>query len=437
MPILHRRGDPSPLDDDPSAEPRLSPVVPGRSGRPSFSLEALRERVERQFHEETDGRADILAELETEASQRALLREIAEYVFAVEAVTPPAATKQAILDRAHSNLFGLGPLEDLLCDETVTEISISGPAEVRFRRDSEPPRSAPHRFDNGTHLATILARLLVGSGAALSDATPFVEAGVTLRGRRARVSAIGPPLSPSLSVNLRLHPPRALALADLGASGVLPPAGIALLHAIIAAGHGLLIVGDAGAGKTTLAGALLPELAARIATVERAGELPLPPEATRFSPALPALDQPGADFAQTIRAALATAPDWLVIDEIGAEEAPALWGVLDADPAPRCLWTLRAPAQPDRLRSALTMLLRRAQPAIDEAHLHHTIAARLPFVAVLAKAGESARLALIAEWSARGGELALRPLLAAAEDGWALARDGSAHPLDLPPEFWG
>ena len=437
MPILHRLGNPSLPDDDPNAESRLSPLVPGRSGRPSFSLEALRERVERQFHEETAGRADILAELDTEASQRTALREIAEYVFAVEAVSPTAADRQAILDRAHSNLFGFGPLEDLLRDETVTEISIIGPAEVSFRREGEPPRPALHRFDDGAHLAATVARLLAGSGAALSESIPFVETGVTLRGRRTRLSAIGPPLSSTLTVTLRLHPPRPLALADLEARGALPPAGIALLRAVAAAGHGLLIAGDAGAGKTTLAGALLPELAGRIAAAERAGELPLPPEGSRFSPALPAPDQPGADFAESIRAALTAAPDWLVIDEIGAGEAPALWEVLAADPAPRCLWTLRAPAQPDRLRSALTMLLRRAQPAVDATRLHHTIAARLPFVAVLARAGESQRLALLAEWQAQGSDLALRPLLAAEGDGWALARDGSAHLLDLPPGFWG
>ncbi|MEP0762423.1 MAG: hypothetical protein HRF48_06755, partial [Chloroflexota bacterium] len=64
-------------------------------------------------------------------------------------------------------------------------------------------------------------------------------------------------------------------------------------------------------------------------------------------------------------------------------------------------------------------------------------AARLPFVAVLARAGESQRLALLAEWQAQGSDLALRPLLATEGDGWALARDGSAHPLDLPPGFWG
>jgi len=436
MPILHRLGNPSPPDDDPNAEPRLSPLVPGRSGRPSFSLEALRERVERQFHEETAGRADILAELDTEASQRAALREVAEYVFAVEAVSPTAADKQTILDRAHSNLFGFGPLEGLLRDETVTEISISGPAEVRFRRGGEPPRPAPYCFDDSAQLAIILARLLAESDAVLSASTPFVETGVTLRGRRARLSVLSPPLSPVLTVTLRLHPPRPLTLADLEARGALPPAGIALLRAIVASGFGLLIAGDAGAGKTTLAGALLPELAGRIAAAERAGELPLPPEAAGFCPAPPAPDRPSADFAQTIRAALAATPDWLVIDEISAGEAPALWEALAAEPAPHCLWALRAPAQPDRLRSALTMILRRARPAIDEAHLHHTIAERLPFVAVLAKAGESARLVLLAEWQAQGNDLALRPLLTAERDGWALARDGSAHPLELPPEFW-
>jgi len=437
LPILHRLGDSSPLDDDPNVEPRLSPLVPGRSGRPSFSLEALRERVERQFHEETAGRADILAELDTEASQRTALREVAEYVFAVEAVSPTAADRQIILDRVHSNLFGFGPLEDLLRDETVTEISISGPAEVRFRRRGEPPRSAPHRFDDGAHLAVTLARLLAGSGAALTESAPFLETGITLRGRRARLSAIGPPLSPALTATLRLHPPRPLAFADLEACGALPPAGIALLRAIAAAGHGLLIAGDAGTGKTTLAGALLPELAGRIAAAERAGELPLPPEAARFCPAQPAPDQPAADFAESVRAALGAAPDWLLIDEIGADEAPALWAALTAEPAPRCLWTLRAPAQPDRLRSALTMLLRRAQPAIGAAHLHRAISTRLPFVAALSRVGESVRLAFLAEWQAQNNELALRPLLAAEGEGWALTGDGSAHPLDLPPGFWG
>jgi hypothetical protein len=138
-----------------------------------------------------------------------------------------------------------------------------------------------------------------------------------------------------------------------------------------------------------------------------------------------------------IGAALATTPDWLVIDEIGADDAPALWAALAADPAPRCLWTLRAPAQPDRLRSALAMILRRAGPALEETRLHQAVATRLPFVAALARAEESARLALVAEWSAESGQLALRPLLSAEGDGWALALEGSAHLLDLPPGFWG
>ena len=414
MPILRRLGDQPPPDEEPLPGPRLSPLVPGRSGRPSFSLEALRERVERQFYEETAGRADILAELDSEASQRAALREIAGYVFAVEAVSPTAADRQTILDRAHANLFGFGPLEELLRDETVTAISIGGAGDVRLRRGAGPLQSAPARFDDGAHLATILRRIVAQADATLSDLTPFVEAGVTLRGRRARVSAICPPLSSTPSAEIRLHPSRPLTLDDLAARGALPPAGIALLHAIIAAGHGLLIAGEAGTGKTTLAGALLPTLAGQIAAVERAAELSLPPEAARFSPAPPTPDQPGVDFAALIGASLATTPDWLVIDEIGEDDAPALWTALAADPAPRCLWTLR-----------------------EEARLHQAIATRLPFVAALARTGDSLRLALLAEWSAAGGQLALRPLLAVEGEGWALARQGSAHPLDLPPGLWG
>src|SRR5690606_40202863 len=68
----------------PSRPPPLSPLIPGRSGRPTYSLEALRERVERQFHAETDGRDDILRELDTPAEQRVLLGDIADYLLAVE-----------------------------------------------------------------------------------------------------------------------------------------------------------------------------------------------------------------------------------------------------------------------------------------------------------------------------------------------------------------
>ena len=442
MPLFDHLNRPSRPEDDPeqrAGEPRLSRLLPGRAGRPSISLEALRERVESQFQEEIAGRDDILAELDSEESQRAFLREVAEYVFAVEAVTPSAADRRAILDKAYHNLFGFGPLDALLEDETVSEISIAGPSEVRARRGAGPLELAAIRFDDMVHLGEVLRHALATAGQGLTEENPFVEAGVRLRGRPARISAVGPPVSALLSVTIRLHPPQPLTLDDLVGGGFLSPQGATLLRAILNGGYGLLIVGEAGTGKTTLAGALACELAlsgGRIVWVERAAELPLPDGVQRFAPGSSAVEETVADFGGALRAALAAAPDWLALDEARTDEALALWEALTSEYAPRYLWTMRAPARADRLRSALVLMLHRAQPAIEPDALYATLAHHLPFVVILGRAEGVLRLLTVGEWTVEADGLRLCPLLAWQQDGWRLSATGSVHSLNLPPEFW-
>lgn len=420
-------------------EPQLSRLLPGRTGRPSISLEALRERVESQFREETAGRDDILAGLDTEESQRALLREVAEYVFAVEAVTPSPAEKQAILEKAYHNLFGFGPLDTLLEDETVSEISIAGPTEVRARRGAGPLELAAIRFDGVAHLEEVLRRALATGGQCLTEENPFVEAGVRLRGRPARISVVGPPVSALLSATIRLHPTRPLTLDKLVASKLLSPQGATLLRAILKAGQGLLIAGEAGTGKTTLAGALACELGlsgGRIAWVERAAELPLPDGVRRFAAGSSAAQETVADFGGALRAALAAAPDWLALDEAHADDVAALWEALSNENAPRYLWTMRAPTRTDRLRSALTMMLHRAGPAIEPETLYRALLRHLPFVVILGRAEGALRLLTVGEWTVEADGLRLCPLLTWQQNGWKLSATGSVRSLNLPPEFW-
>lgn len=442
MPLFDHLNRLSRPEDDPeprAGEPRLSRLLPGRAGRPSVSLEALRERVESQFREETAGRDDILVELDSEESQRAFLREVAEYVFAVEAVTPLPAEKQAILEKAYHNLFGFGPLDALLDDETVTEVSITGPSDVRARRGAGPLELAAIRFDGVAHLEEVLRRALATAGQCLTDENPFVEAGGRLRGRPARISVVGPPVSALLSVTIRLHPTQPLTLDEMVASELLSPQGATLLRAILNGGHGLLLVGEAGTGKTTLAGALACELAlsgGRIAWVERAAELPLPEGVRRFAPGSSAAQTTIADFGGALRAALAAAPDWLALDEAHADDVAALWEALSSQNAPRYLWTMRAPTRTDRLRSALTMMLHRAGPAIEPDALYATLAHRLPFVVILGRAEGALRLLTVGEWTVEADGLRLCPLLTWQQDGWKLSATGSVRSLNLPPEFW-
>lgn len=415
----------------------ISPIMPGRAGRPSYSLEALRELVERQFNAETEGRGDLLLALASDAKRREFLGEIADYVLAVEAVSLAPADRKRLIQRAYANLFSFGPLDDLLRDEQVTEITVNGPYDVHARRGTGALAPVDTTFDDVPHVKRTLQRVLAESGVALDS--PFLETGITLHGRPARLSVIGPPVRTDYSLSLRLHPAEPLTLAALEERfGTLDAAATDMLRAILRAGHGLLIVGDAGLGKTTLAGTLIAELAAQtgaenIAAAERAAELHLPPGVVRYTP------DAGEPFAETLRAALDARPAWLIADEVRSEDAAAVWDALAQAAPPRYLWVFRGTRQPARLKSALSMTIRQHAPALPQPDINRAIAGRLPFVVALRRAGDSSRLAYIAEWVSPPDDpaaLDLRPLLEQSGDGWALTGARSEHKLDLPNSFW-
>lgn len=420
----------------------LSPLIPGRTGRPSFSVEALRERIEAQFQEETAHRSDILLDLDSEDKRRATLAEIADYVLAVESVTLSGADRAALIERVYRNLFSFGPLDEYLRDDSITEITINGPHTVHIRHGAHPMQPVPAAFDDREHLAGVLARVLSTAGATLPEGEPFFEAGVMLLGRATRISLVGPPVNPDYSLEIRLHPSQPLTLDDLDRRfEVLPPQAAALLRAILSAGHGLLIVGDVGLGKTTLAGALLATLPAetRIESAERAAEIHLPAQARRHTPIPPAPDDPGRDFDATIRAALESAPSWLVVDEIRGGESAALWEALTCADPPCYLWVFRGDPVPDRLRSALSMVIRQLHPAVEQATIHRALASRLPFVVALRLLDGQPRLQAVAEWALAddsASTLDLRPVLQAGSSGWTFTGYRPTHSLNLPADFW-
>ncbi len=421
--------------DDPP--PGLSPLVPGRAGQTRFSLDALRERIERQFHDETGHRPDILVELSDADARRTLLREVVDYVLAVEGVRLLPGDKVALLDETYRSLFTFGPLDDLLADETVTEIEIDGPKRLHVRRGAGRLEPVGAAFEDRAHLDAVLGRLLEAGGGARREDVPFLEFGAVLGGRMARVTVAGPPVSVELNVTIRLHPREPFTLATLAAQSMVPARAVDLLRAILAGGHGLLIVGDVGTGKTTLAGALAAELpeGAQIVAVERAAEIALPPSIERHT------HTPGdlVAFGDLIRTTVDEAPDWLLIDEVRSEDSAAAWDTLTREPAPHCVWAFRGDPSPDRLRSALTMLIRRNQPGVDQGAIHRALAERLPFIAGLRVIDGAARLALIAEWTLESGEngdlMDLRPLMQW-RDGALRVEGPPARSLDLPGEFW-
>ena len=433
MPILDRLTGDAPDPQGGGGFARRDDPQLVRGGGRTYTLNALRERVEAQFDAETAGRDDILFGPDAESTRRALLRECLNYVLATESVFLDRETKAGLFEQAHANLFGFGPVEQYLDDETLTEVAIDGPDRIYARWGFGELERLPVYFDDAAHLHTTVARVLAAartgrSGAAhLSDWGHCMEVGVMLRGRPARMGLIAPPISPHLQVQLRLHPRAPLTLDDLIAGGVMTGAAAHAITDHIAAGRGLLLIGDAGSGKTTLLGALGPAFTqggARVVAVQRADELRLP-EGVEVRAAIPPADSdPGVDFGAQIEAALAGAvrPDWLLLDEMRDDAARAAWAALcapagaatgEGEGAPRCAWVFRAEPDPERVRNALSMLLRRARPAVEQGEINRLLAARLPLVVALALVKGAARVVSVAAFTlGAGGQLTLRPRFA-------------------------
>lgn len=378
-------------------------MVSGRMGTRLYSLSALVERVLEQFFSEHGGGSAALQQANTGAEKMRLVHDSADYVLAVESVQISDADRASLLRQAYSEIFGYGALDALFADMAITTISLQGARRASVRRGHGELVTIPLNFDDDAHLRRIVDRLLADAGAALSETNGMIETGLMIGGRRAAINVAAPPFSHVLSVDIRLHPPQALTLADLLAQDRLTPEAADLLVRIAASGYGFTVVGESESGKTTLLNALLLSVPpARMAVVERSGELLLSGDVSRFRPRWQDATGTGEvrSLTDCVVDALASKPDILVLDEVRSDEAYAIGPLLEADSVPRMMWSVRGVPDAKRLQSAMGMLARRAGFGSSEDRVH-ALYQRLPFVITTARIREKLRLFSIAEWQSR------------------------------------
>ncbi|MCA9915452.1 MAG: hypothetical protein KC496_18990, partial [Anaerolineae bacterium] len=171
-------------------------------------------------------------------------------------------------------------------------------------------------------------------------------------------------------------------------------------------------------------------------TVERAGELRLSEQVNRLLPIWPVGDQEMVTFGAQIRAALAQSPRTMILDEVRADEPESIAPLLEGDSGIRQIWSFRGEVDLKRLRSALGMLARRADPSQAE-KMAQELVQRLPFVISVKRSRGGLQLRAIAEWqNAIGDQTNFVPLWEA-QDG-QIQRTGKkpSHTLNLPEDFW-
>ena len=219
-------------------------------------------------------------------------------------------------------LLGLGPLEPLLKDPTITDILVNGHKSIFVERYGLLERTAA-RFKDDKHLLRIIQKIVSAVGRRVDETTPMVDARL-LDG--SRVNAVVPPLAldgPLLSIRKFAKVP--ISMERLGTLGSVPAEIAEVLNGIIAARRNVLISGGTGSGKTTLLNAMSAFIddRERIVTVEDSAELQLQQEhVVRLETRPPNIEGMG-EIAQRdlVKNALRMRPDRIIVGEVRAGEA--------------------------------------------------------------------------------------------------------------------
>jgi pilus assembly protein CpaF len=233
----------------------------------------------------------------------------------------PAQT-DLLIDEILDELLGLGPLEPLLKDDTVTDILINTHEAVYVERGGRLQRTDV-RFQDTRHLVRIVNKIVAAVGRRVDESQPMVDARLA---DGSRVNAIIPPLAvdgPLVSIRKFSRVP--LAMSRLVELGSVTQEMAVVLEAIVKARRNVLISGGTGSGKTTLLNALSAYIDdhERIITIEDSAELQLQQSHVGRLETRPANIEGLGEVQQRelVRNALRMRPDRIIVGEVRSGEA--------------------------------------------------------------------------------------------------------------------
>ncbi|WP_223528506.1 CpaF family protein [Pseudomonas sp. BF-B-26] len=238
--------------------------------------------------------------------------------------TAPVSTvsRQLIIKQITDEVLGLGPLEPLLADHTVSDILVNRHDSVYVERFGKLQRTDV-RFRDDQHLLNIIDRIVSSLGRRIDESSPLVDARLK---DGSRVNAIIPPLAidgPSMSI--RRFSVDLLNTDSLIQVGALNPAIALLLKAIVRGRLNVLISGGTGSGKTTMLNVLSSFIPhnERIVTIEDSAELQLQqPHVVRLETRPSNIEGRGeVSQRELVRNSLRMRPDRIVIGEVRGAEA--------------------------------------------------------------------------------------------------------------------
>ncbi len=305
-------------DGEPAPPPSLRAAL-GEPARLPEALMRVKERVHRRLIDELD--QDRLSKLSPQEA-RVQVREAALVLLNEEQERGLAEHRQRVLDEILDDVLGLGPLEPLLRDDTVTEVMVNGPSQVFVERGGRLFESG-YAFRDEEHLMRVIERIVSPLGRHVDEASPMVDARLP---DGSRVNVVVPPAAPrGPKITLRKFARRRLRTEDMLELGTLSPQAIEFLRAAVRARLNILVSGGTGAGKTTLLNVLSSFIGEneRIVTIEDPMELQLQQRHVVALEARP----PGIEGSRQItqrdlvRNSLRMRPDRIIVGEVRGGEA--------------------------------------------------------------------------------------------------------------------
>jgi pilus assembly protein CpaF len=280
-------------------------------------------RYKRELHQRLIGSMDLSAigNLSEEELRREV-RRVAEELCRLSPDLLSLAERERLVNEVLDETFGLGPLEPLMKDTTISDILINGPKTVYIERRGRLERTEV-AFNDDRHLLQIIQRIVSRVGRRVDETTPMVDARLP---DGSRVNAIIPPLAlDGCLMSIRRFGTKPLLIADLLGKKAVSQEMIQLLSACVKARINMLISGGTGSGKTTLLNALsafIPPVE-RVATIEDAAELRLQqPHVVRMETRPANIEGSGeVTTRDLVKNALRMRPDRIVVGECRGPEA--------------------------------------------------------------------------------------------------------------------
>ncbi|HVC35050.1 MAG TPA: CpaF family protein [Chloroflexota bacterium] len=253
---------------------------------------------------------------------RKAIEEAAAVMLTAQELPISRLERQRIVREIADEILGLGPLEPLLADPTVTEVMVNGPREVYVERKGLLHRTDA-AFRDEAHIMRIIDRIVSPLGRRIDESSPMVDARLP---DGSRVNAIIPPLSvDSPTITIRRFSKDPLTVDNLIEYGTLTPSIAAFLKACVESRVNMIISGGTGSGKTTLLNVLSSFIPPRerIVTIEDPCELQMrQPHVVRLETRPSNIEGKGeVTQRQLVKNALRMRPDRIVVGEVRSGEA--------------------------------------------------------------------------------------------------------------------